>query len=285
MLLTTANLFDYNKAPIAEDRQRRLREAIRSARPDVLCVQEFWHDTNDPDDPSLARVFAQFCDKLGMVGRLAYAPSRCHVGVLWHPDKAKLDGWQEYSRWQWHHALGVATLDIGATKPIRVATTQLHPADPDGRFAEVGYLAMAGLGNPNPITLLGADFNAAGREPALPGQAGPFYDPEPYRDQPRGQLHQQFQVHWNDDPDAEALVDRRALERSRRAGLVDIAHHLGLPWQRTSGHHPADPHGDRRPDAWRGSSAALALVEDYQVDETDDSDHARVTIRIATDRI
>jgi endonuclease/exonuclease/phosphatase family metal-dependent hydrolase len=155
------------KAPIDADRQRREREAIRAAAPDVLCVQEFWHATRDPDDPALARAFTEFGDQLGMNGRLAYAPSFCHVGVLWRPETAGLESWQEYSRWQWHHALGMAVLDVGAAKPIRVATTQLHPADPAGRFAEAGYLAMAGLGNPNPITFLGADFNGAGREPGI----------------------------------------------------------------------------------------------------------------------
>ncbi|SEP54281.1 endonuclease/exonuclease/phosphatase family protein [Amycolatopsis saalfeldensis] len=285
MLLCTANLFDYNKSPIDADRQLRERETILAAAPDVLCVQEFWHATRAPDDPALARAFAEFCDQLGMVGRLAYAPSFCHVGVLWRPGSASVESWQEYSRWQWHHGLGMAVLDIGAAAPIRVATTQLHPADPAGRFTEAGYLAMAGLGNPNLVTFLGADFNAAGREPALPGQHGSFYDPEPYHDQQRGLPHQQFQVEWNDDPDAEPLLDRRALERARRAGLVDIAHHLGVSWRRTSGHHPGDPHGDRRPDGWRGSVAALPLVTHYQVDETADSDHALVSIRIAPERI
>lgn len=285
MRLCTANLFDYGKAPVDEDRQHREREAIRSDRPDVLCVQEFWYASRDPDDRALARAFATFCEQLGMEGRLAWAPSFCHVAILWREDVAGLVSWDEYSRWRWHHALGMAVLDIGAAKPIRVATTQLHPADPMARFCEAGYLAMAGLGNPKLITFLGGDFNAAGREPALAGQEGPFYDPEPYRDQERGLPHQQFQVEWNDDPDADALLDRRALERARRAGLVDIAHQLRVPWQRTSGHHPSDPHGDRRPDGWRGSAAALPLVEGYQVVETVDSDHARATIVIDPGRI
>jgi hypothetical protein len=115
---------------------------------------------------------------------------------------------------------------------------------------------MAGLGNPAAVTFIGADFNAPGTEPTLPGQNGQFYDPEPYPDQQPGLPHQLYQVAWDDNPDAPPVVDRRAMERLRRAGLIDVAWHLHTPWTPTTGHHPADPHGNRRPDAWGASTTA-----------------------------
>jgi hypothetical protein len=201
--LTTANLFDYNKPPIDIDRQDRQRAAIRAARPDVLCLQEFWHATRDPDDPALADAFAEFCDGLGMECCLAYARSFCHVGVLRRADVASLVSWQEYGRWQWHHALGMAELEIGAVKTIRVATAQLHPADPAGRFAEADYVAMAGLGNPELITSSVRTTTAPVASRRCLDSPAPSTTPEPYRGQVAGLPHQQFQVEWNDDSLAE----------------------------------------------------------------------------------
>jgi hypothetical protein len=228
-----------------------------------------------------------------MHGRLAPARSHHHVGVLWRPDRARLLAWQDYSHWSaLHHALGVAILDLGAGGPWRVAAVHLNPADPTARYIEAGLIASAGLGEPWRPTLLGGDFNAAGAEPAL-GSAGDergdergFYDPEPYREQPR-QPHQQHQVSRADDPAAPPRLDRRALERLRRAGLVDVAWHLRVPWAPTTGYH-SDPHGDRRgrrrgrgrPDGWRASAAALPHITDYRVEEDIGSDHRPVTITL-----
>lgn len=95
MRLTTANLFDFGKPPMNRDRQDRQERFLRDElQPDVLCIQEFWHDTRDPDDRELAQVFTAFCDRLGMQGRLAWA--RCHVALLWNPRRAELRGWDEY---------------------------------------------------------------------------------------------------------------------------------------------------------------------------------------------
>jgi hypothetical protein len=66
MRLTTANLFGFNKPPVNEKRQRDQVEFIRDKIcPDILCVQEFWHATADPDDPALAAAFADFREQLG----------------------------------------------------------------------------------------------------------------------------------------------------------------------------------------------------------------------------
>lgn len=281
--LTTANLFDFNKPPVDERRQRAQVGFLRDELcPDVLCVQEFWCAARHPDDPELVAAFDVFRDEMGMDGRLAWASSWCHVAVLWRPDRAGLESWQEFSRWPFHHTLGVAELDVGATRPWRIATTQLSPACPRARFTEAGLVAMAGLGNLAAVTFLGADFNAAGAEPALAGQDGPFYDPEPYQDQRPGLPHQLYQVAWQDDPEAPPVVDRRALERLRRAGLVDVAWHLRAPWTPTSGHHGIDPHGSRRPDGWRASAGAVDLVTDLAVASTGHSDHREVTISVRT---
>lgn len=41
-----------------------------------------------------------------------------------------------------------------------------------------------------------------------------------------------------------------------------------------------DPHGSRRVDGWRGSTAALELVRGYSVADTGHSDHREVTIEV-----
>jgi hypothetical protein len=279
--LTTANLLDFNKPPVNEQRQHAQVAFLRDEEPDVLCIQEFWHATHDPDNPRLAAAFAAFRDELGMDGRLAWASSWCHVAVLWNPNTAELRSWEEFSRWPFHHTLGVAELDVGAGRPWRIATTQLSPAGPEARFTEANLVAMAGLGDPETITFLGADFNAPSAEPALPDQGRPFYDPEPYHGQPPGLPQQLYQVTWDDNPDAPPVVDRRAMERLRRGGLVDVAWYLRIPWTPTTGHH-ADPHGYRRIDGWRASAAALDLVTAHQVAATDHSDHREVTITART---
>jgi hypothetical protein len=137
---------------------------------------------------------------------------------------------------------------------------------------------MAGLGNPAAITFLGLDVNEPSSEPALPGQPGEFYDPEPYEEQEPGLPHQLFQVRWNDDPTATPIVDRRAAEKLRRAGLVDAAWHLGAPWAPTTGHHASEPHGDRRIDGWRISAAARERMTGIEVAKTDHSDHREVIL-------
>lgn len=279
--MTTANLFDFNKCPVDEQRQRAQLAFLRDElRPDVLCVQELWHPTRNPDDPDLATAFAAFRDELGMDGRLAWASSWCHVAVLWRPDRASLESWQEWSRWPFHHTLGMAELDVGDRRPWRVATAQFSPASPQARLTEANLVAMAGLGNPSVVTFLGADFNAPAAEPALPGQNRRYYDPEPYENQRPGLPHQLYQVVWNDDPTAPPVVDRRATEQLRRAGLVDVAWYLHSPWTPTTGHHPADPHGDRRIDGWRASAAALQHVNTIEVADTEHSDHREVTITV-----
>jgi hypothetical protein len=276
--LITANLFDFNKSPATRDRQDRQVAWLRDQQPFALVVQEFWHETRDPDDKAMAGAFAEFADQVGMDGRLAYARSFCHVGVLWQPNQARLDSWQEFGKWPFHHNLAMATLDVGEHKPWRIATTQLSPAGPDPRSTEGGLVAMAGLGNPDAITFVGLDINEPSAEPALPGQKGEFYDPEPYEHQEPGLPHQLFQVKWNDDPKAKPIVDRRGAAKLLRADLVDVAWHLKEPWTPTTGHHPSDPHGDRRIDGWRASAAARERVTGIEVTKTDHSDHREVIL-------
>jgi hypothetical protein len=277
MKLVTANLFDFNKDPATQERQDEQVAYLRAQNADVLSIQEFWHETSDPADPALAAAFTRFCDELGMQGRLAYARSYCHVGVLWNPATAGVRNWQTFGKWPFHHALGVLTLDVGDSTPWRVATTQLSPASPEARSTEAALVAMAGLGNPKMVTFVGMDTNTPGTEPALDG-SGPYYDPEPYENQPPGQPHHLYQVKWNDNPDAPPIVDRRAAEKLRRAGLTDVAWHLRAPWTPTTGHHPADPHGPRRIDNWRASAAGLERVESIRVLPTEQSDHYGVEI-------
>jgi hypothetical protein len=131
--LTTANLFNYGRYTARPEWRRQQEDqllGLREIAPDVLCVQEFWHQARDlrqdPDAPELVAAWAEFCQALGMHGRLAPARSHHHVGVLWRADRARLLAWQDYSHWSaLHHALGVAILDLGPGGPWRVAAVHL----------------------------------------------------------------------------------------------------------------------------------------------------------------
>jgi exonuclease III len=77
-------------------------------------------------------------------------------------------------------------------------------------------------------------------------------------------------------------VDRRAAERLRRAGLIDAACHLGVPWEASSGHWPGDPHGPRRVDRFLASADLAAGLATHRVWRTPAalglSDHLPVVI-------
>ena len=251
----TYNLHNYSDTA---DRAEQ-RALIRSLGADVLCVQEIRHHTDDPHDPGLGGLFRDLCADLDMDGRLAFARSGHHTAVLWRPDMT-LKTWTDYRHWPWHHGCGVAELDVGARQPLQVAVTHLSPFSPDQRAHEAQLLGALAP-SPDRWMIVGADLNAPSAEA-----------PEPYADQdPRGrhQLHQRIVSDiWPAGSDV-APVDRRAALLLDRHGLRDLADRgPGTPSPMTTGHHPADPHGPRRPDCLRTTPVLHTRAAGLQVHDT-----------------
>ena len=257
---------------LRDEGQRTARAAVLAELgADVLCVQELlWH-TDDPHDPELHSAFDAWCAELGLHGRLAWARSGCHVAVLWRPERAVLLGWRDYRHWPWHHTLGRAEFDIGARRTLIHASAHFSPFSGDQRAHEALLTAAVTPADPLAWMILGADLNS------IPEGA-----PEPYRDQRPGGRHELFQrIHspvWPATSDL-APVDRRAAETLDRAGLRDA-----LPPEATStGHHPSDPHGPRRPDCLRSTLDADRIVG-ARAHDTDTaratSDHLPLTARL-----
>ncbi len=263
--VATYNLANYTAASAADRGEQR--ELIRALEPDILCVQELRHHTDDPRDPAPHALLDELAEQLGMDGRLAYARSGHHLGVLFRPE-FELRNWSDYRHWPWHHGAGMATLDVGARQPLRVGAAHFSPFDPGQRAHEAQLLGALGP-TEHEWVLLGADLNAPST-----------HAPEPYLAQEGGphQLHQRIVSEIDAyDPDV-APVDRRAALLLDRHGLLDLADRGPThPWPMTTGHHPDDPHGPRQPDCLRGSGDLLAHAGALYVHDTalarDASDH------------
>ncbi|OLE21295.1 MAG: hypothetical protein AUG49_22410 [Catenulispora sp. 13_1_20CM_3_70_7] len=129
---------------------------------------------------------------------------------------------------------------------------------PETRFSEAARIASLTGGK---TAVVCGDFNGPSSERRPDGT---FYDPDPLVERP---WHEAvvYQAAWDDDPEAAPRVDRRAAERLRRAGLADVAVALDAPWQATTGHWPADPHGPRRIDRILVSARMLPALRSYHV--------------------
>lgn len=254
--VVSANLHDYTAAEADTPRREAQRELLRALEPDVLCAQELLLRTDDPGDPALDALLGDFCDDLGMRGRLAWSRSGCHVAVLWRPG-IEIQDWTDYRHWPFHHTAARARLDVGASSPLCAISSHLSPFDPGQRAHEAQLLGA--LAPKDEWVIAGLDRNAPGENTG--------YDPEPYADQPPGGRHQVHQLVWTEQwpPPPGTPVDRRAAAVLTRHGLHDLAPALGVPWTPTSGHHPADPHGLRRVDALLVSESLLAHARDCDV--------------------
>ncbi|MER7015330.1 endonuclease/exonuclease/phosphatase family protein [Saccharopolyspora sp. NPDC000359] len=248
----TYNLHDYTAAEARSDRRAEQRALMRDQNVDIWCLQEILHPTRDLDDPELAELFAELCDELGMEGRLAWARSGCHTAVLWKPSY-RLTRWRDFSHWPWHHTAGCATLDIGGRQDLHVVSAHFSPFSADQRAHEAQLLGAI-VPSPTEWMIAGCDLNS----PSVNA-------PEPYADQTarhghevRHQLHQRVHSEMWPATSEEAPVDRRAAQILDRHGLLDpIDTFVDHPHPVTSGHHPADPHGPRRPDCLRVTHTLL----------------------------
>jgi endonuclease/exonuclease/phosphatase family metal-dependent hydrolase len=245
------NLRDYGKNPFDRDRHQRQVALLRELAPNILCIQEFWDDS--PGHQQLVSRFEVFAGSLGMQGMVVPAPrTHCHLGLLWQKDITQLDG----TAYQWHlwHGLGLASFDVGAKRPLRVAVTHLGPWDPQHRFGEARDVAW--LAKRRFATIVGADWNSL-----------PMGDPEPDWT-PLSPDQIEHHVLWNPDPSAPLQTDRRPAQLLDRVGLTDAATHLGVPWQPTAGHMGTDVF--RRPDAFRCSELVLPALRGYRVHDSPD---------------
>lgn len=251
------NLKDYGKSAVAVRRQQHV--LLRFERPDVVCLQEIWDDSEDLS--VLDRHVATIADALGM--RAMAVPARrshCHMAILWRAEFAALSQ-RSHALTLWH-GLGVVQLDVGGAVPLRVAVTHLAPWDPEQRLADARTITGL-LDDPGQATVIAADWNCFGADEA--------YDPEPdWSTLPPRKVWRH--VRWSDDPNTPPRADRRPTELLRRCGLHDAAAHLRAPWQATGGHmgddlsRRLDAFWTTRPQALRGyrvieSPAALRLSD------------------------
>lgn len=159
------NLKDYGKSAV--DTRRQQHQLLRFTRPDVVCLQEIWDDSDDLS--VLDRHVATLADALGMDAMVVPARrTHCHLAILWRPEFTALSQ-RSHDLGLWH-GLGVVQLDIGAAVPLRVAVTHLAPWDPEKRLADAHTIAGQ-LRDPGQATVIAGDFNSFG--------ADNTYDPEP----------------------------------------------------------------------------------------------------------
>jgi endonuclease/exonuclease/phosphatase family metal-dependent hydrolase len=239
--LVSYNLKDYGKSAAATRRQQH--ELLRFERPDVVCLQEIWDDSDDLS--ALDRHVVTLADALGMRAMAVPAQrSHCHMAILWRSEFTALSQ-LSHGLTLWH-GLGIVQLDVGAAVPLRVAVTHLAPWDPEKRLADVRTITGL-LDDPRQATVIAGDWNSFGADGS--------YDPEPdWSKLPRHKLSRH--VRWNDDPNTPPRADRRPAELLHRCGLHDAAVVLQAPWQPTGGHMGADL--SRRLDAfWTTRPQAL----------------------------
>jgi endonuclease/exonuclease/phosphatase family metal-dependent hydrolase len=247
--IVSYNLKDYGKS-IVEVRERQ-HELLRSLRPDMVCLQEIWDDTED-----LTQLRVHLATIGAAVGLSALAvPARrshCHMAILWRSDYRVL--YQRCHGLSLWHGLGVVQLDVGGGVPLRVAVTHMPPWDPDKRLSDTRTVAAL-LDDPEQATVIAGDWNSLGADHS--------YDPEPQWSKLRAGTIWRH-IRWTDTPDTAPRADRRPAQLLQRSGLYDAAPHLRAPWQATGGHMGDDM--PRRLDAfWTTRPQALRR---YQVIDT-----------------
>jgi endonuclease/exonuclease/phosphatase family metal-dependent hydrolase len=286
--IMTWNMRDLFLAGARETRVEMIGEVVEEIDPDVVCVQEI-----RGYDPGYC--LAQLGEAAGLDWRAtpgwvddedAEAPTAAvgigdadfNVGLLWRSGITPVPGsWRQIGRAQggvWRAAASIA-LPLGGPAPLTVVTCHLDPFRPEMRFSEAARIASLTVGKTG---LVGGDFNGPSADRRADGS---FYDPDPIEQHGwhDAAIHQ---VAWDDDPDAAPLVDRRAAERLRRAGLVDAAAVLDARWQPSCGHWPHDPYGPRRFDRILATADVRPALSSYEVVDTDItralSDHLPVVV-------
>ena len=300
VLFTSYNVFDLflDASPRGQERYRLIVDTISGIGPDVLAVQE----VRAPDDDTARLRLRQLARDTGLrclvPGRdgdsprpaLAAGSHGYHLGLLWRDGIEPVPGTLQARSRDFWHALATVVLDVGG---VRVRHGAYH-APPFGRRmrADESELVLAAItrsdgGLP---TLVGADWNAESADRVPSGQDGQWrlYEPgDPYAGVAWfPDMAYQCDLTYDEQGRPRHVVDRSAGEVLWAGGLYDAAAALRAPWQPTTGHHPADPYGQRgvsrRIDVIRVTGDVTGALRSHQVTGSDRarqaSDHLPVSV-------
>ncbi|WP_145502626.1 endonuclease/exonuclease/phosphatase family protein [Streptomyces sp. CFMR 7] len=236
---------------------------IGEIAPDILALQEVIVDETRPSAEWAAEasmIIQQLAAETGLSattlradgtpGPTAMANNLArgwYTAILWNPDTVTpvSGGFRAYGAPDFFHGFTTVLFDIGADQPVKVGSYHGDPFRGDWRRHEGLRIksALRATGGAKFGMVLG-DFNALSAAMAN-GPTGTYYDPEPYLHQDHDDL--EYQLLEGTVGNAQ-LADRRQTEVLLRRGyMVDVAAHLGVPWQATVGHWQ-DGQGD--PDPW-----------------------------------
>ncbi|MEU6379556.1 endonuclease/exonuclease/phosphatase family protein [Streptomyces sp. NPDC046909] len=265
--------------------------AVRELDPDLLGIQEIVVDTpNTPReqwDAVAAETVAAFADGCGLTAEITPTDGYPHgvamaadghphrawyTAVLWNPRTVGYvpGSYRPLGVPDFWHGLTTAAFDIGSAEPLTMVAYHGDPFRPNWRAEEA--LRIKGLlrrtGGVRPALVVG-DFNALSAA-QVPGPDGApvYYDSEAYAQQDHDDL--EYQVQAGTIGGAQ-LADRRQSEILLRRGyMVDVAAHLGVPWQATVGHWgdgkgDPDPWGERRIDLIFATRPVAPAVTGYGV--------------------
>lgn len=300
VLFTSYNAFDLflDGSAAGRERYRLVVETIRAIGPDVLAIQE----VRAPDEDTAGRRLRQLAGDAGLrclvpgpdgtAARPALAPGShgYHVGLLWREGIEPVPGTLYVRNRDLWHAMASVHLNVGGQR-VRHA---VYHAPPFGRRMRVdeselllAAINRAGGGWP---TLIGADWNAESADRVPAGQDGELclYEPgDPYAKVAWfPDMAYQCELEYDERGRPRHRVDRSAGEVLWAGGLYDAAAVLRAPWQATTGHHPADPYGQRgvrrRIDMIRVTAQAVGALRAHRVEDSPKarqaSDHLPVSV-------
>ncbi|MFG3000931.1 endonuclease/exonuclease/phosphatase family protein [Streptomyces sp. NPDC048340] len=279
---------------------------IGEIAPDILALQEVIVDESRPPSEwavEAAAIVQQLAAECGLSATTlhpdgtpgpAAMASNIHRGwytaLLWNPASVKPvpGGFRPFGAPDFWHGYTTAAFDIGAAEPVTVGSYHGDPFRGDQRRQEALRIksAFRTTGGAKPGLLLG-DFNALSAAQVHGVDGKRYYDAEPYLGQDHDDL--EYQV-LEGAIGGEQLADRRQTEALLRRGfMVDVAAHLGVPWQPTVGHWEGgrgdpDPWGPRRIDLALATRPVVPALVGYATHHSpaaeDASDHLPVVCTI-----
>lgn len=270
----------------------RFSAIVRDLDADVVLVQEIVSASSEGGSvllQQLAEASGLACVVPvagGGVGQVALgaAGSGYHTGILWDPatitpvpGSVRSYGVEDGL----HHALVVADLEVPGGGRLRFGSYHADPFRPGRRVEEA--LRVASAFRRGPAGVLGGDFNNIGADRS---PRGGFYDPDPFAALPWDRQWL-FQCEWAEDTavaDGGHRADRGPGHVLRRAGLVDAAAVLDVPWEPTAGHRGGGIHPARRIDGIRVSAGLVPALRSHRVVRTaqtvEASDHLPVVVEL-----
>jgi endonuclease/exonuclease/phosphatase family metal-dependent hydrolase len=292
MSFNVLDLYRNPDDPVQAARYSRVEQHIRRARPDIVAVQELrttvaddlgpdqrWHRKNT----AARELVLRLAERTGLAGDingdvlLGLGRRDHHVALLYRPDTVTaIPGCvRRYGEREgmWH-SLITAVFDLSGYR-LRIGSVHMSPFSLDWQLRDTDIVANAMYHDGLP-GLVGGDFNSLSAI-ADPQNPHTFYDPDPYVG--AGEVLPAWRHHLRD-----GQVDRRpAIQLERDRGLIDCAITARDPWHATTGHHPDDPHPDRRIDRWYHTPNLQGVTSLTTVDVGNDSDHHPLIVTLDTD--